>query len=181
MSTTGSPETRLIIIRGNSASGKTTAAWEIRDRYGRGLAIVSQDVLRRDILRVRDEPVNPAIGLIDLTARYALDHGYHVVVEGIMSYASYGEMLTNLVADHLGRSACFYYDIPFDETIQRHRTKPTADEYGADLMAEWYRERDLIPALHEHIFDPSVSLDEAVRAMMTAVGLPDASETGTKP
>lgn len=171
MAFTGSRETSLIILRGNSASGKTTAAWEIRRRYGRGLAIVSQDVLRRDILRVRDEPVNPAIGLIDLTARYALDHGYHVIVEGIMSKAKYGEMLTALVSDHRGQSACFYYAIPFDETVRRHTTKPTAEDYGADLMAEWYRECDTIPALHEHIFDPSISLDEAVRAMMAAVGL----------
>ena len=178
MTSAGTSETRLIILRGNSASGKTTAAWEIRRRFGRGLAIVSQDVIRRDILRVRDEPVNPAIGLIDLTARYALDHGYHVIVEGIMSHASYGEMLANLVSDHRGISACFYYDIPFDETIRRHTTKPTADEYGAELMAQWYRERDTIPALHEHIFDPSISLDAAVRAMMTAVELADNSETG---
>lgn len=174
---TGTPETRLIILRGNSASGKTSAAWEIRRRYGRGLAIVSQDVLRRDILHVRDEPVNPAIGLIDLTARYALDHGYHVIVEGIMGNASYGEMLTNLVADHLGPSACFYYDLSFNETVQRHQSKSTVNEYGAELMATWYREQDLIPALHEHIFDASISLDDAVRAMMATIGLLDTTET----
>lgn len=168
----GSPETKLIIIRGNSASGKTTAAWEIRRRFGRGLAIVSQDVLRRDILRVRDEPVNSAIGLIDLTARYALDHGYHVIVEGIMSNASYGEMLTRLVHDHGGCSVAFYYDLSFEETVMRHAGKPQSAEYGPELMAGWYRERDLIPALHEHIFDADISLNDAVRAMMTAVDLP---------
>lgn len=171
--TTGSPSTRLIIIRGNSASGKTRVAHAIRERYGHGLAIVSQDVLRRDILRVKDEPVNPAIGLIDLTARYALDHGYHVVVEGIMSNKSYGEMLTDLVADHAGASACFYYDLDFDETVARHASKPQAAEYGAELMREWYRERDLIPALGETILGPDVSLDAAVSMMMEAVRLPD--------
>lgn len=143
----------------------------MREQYGRGLAIVSQDVLRREILHVKDEPVNPAIGLIDLTARYALDHGYHVVVEGIMSCASYGEMLAGLVHDHTGHSACFYYDLEFDETVRRHGLKAQAGEYGADLMREWYRERDLIPALHETIFGPEVSLDQAVRTMMRAVDL----------
>lgn len=173
MTPAGSPDTKLIIIRGNSASGKTTAAWEIRRRYGRGLAIVSQDVLRRDILRVRDEPVNPAMGLIDLTARYALDHGYHTIVEGIMSNGSYGEMLTRLVDNHAGKSAAFYYDLDFEETVARHASKPQSAEYGAALMAGWYRERDLIPGLNEHIFDAAISLDEAVRAMMTAVELPE--------
>lgn len=163
----------LIIIRGNSASGKTTAAWTIRERYADyGLAIVSQDVLRRDILRVKDHAGNPAVGLIDLTARYALEHGYHVIVEGIMGSKSYGEMLTRLVKDHAGPSSCFYYDLEFDETIARHASKPQAVEYGADLMREWYRERDLIPALNETIFGPEVSLDEAVHTMMKAVNLP---------
>ena len=171
MPPTGTPDTRLIVIRGNSASGKTTAAREIRRRYGRGLAIVSQDVLRREIFRVKDEPHNPAIGLIDLTARYALDHGYHVLVEGIMPRATYDEMLTRLVNEHVGTSACFYYDLSFDETVTRHATKPQAAEYGPDLMATWYRESDLIPALNEHILHANIPLDAAVRAMMSAVDL----------
>ncbi len=138
---------------------------------GRGMAIVSQDVLRRDILRVKDEPGNPAIGLIDLTARYALDQGYHVIVEGIMGSQSYGEMLAALVRDHAGRSACFYYDVPFDETLRRHSAKPQAAEYGAELMRDWYRERDLVPALNETILGPDVSVDAAASLMMEAVGL----------
>jgi predicted kinase len=48
--------TRLIVIRGNSASGKSAVAAEIRRRHGRGLAIVGQDNLRRQVLRERDVP-----------------------------------------------------------------------------------------------------------------------------
>ena len=173
MPTVGNDSTKLIIIRGNSASGKTTAAWALRERYGHGLAIVSQDVLRRDILRVKDAPGNPAIGLIDLTARYALDHGYHVVVEGIMSRKSYGEMLTGLTLDHAGRSACFYYDLDFDETLRRHANKAQEAEYGAREMRAWYRERDLIPALNEMILSADIGLDDAVDQMMSATHLPD--------
>ena len=52
MARTGSSETRLIILRGNSASGKSSTAAEIRRRYRwRDLAIVGQDNLRRDVLR----------------------------------------------------------------------------------------------------------------------------------
>ena len=173
MPLTGSESTRLIILRGNSASGKTSAAWEIRRRFHhRHLAIVSQDVLRRDILRVKDEPGNPAIGLIDLTARYALDHGFHVIVEGIMGSHSHADMLTRLVRDHAGESACFYYDLTFDETVARHASKPQAAEYGAELMRDWYRERDLIPGLNETVFGSEVSQDAAVRTMMEAANLP---------
>lgn len=166
----------LFIIRGNSASGKTRAAHEIRARFGYGLAIVGQDVLRRDILRQKDDPGNPAIGLIDLTARYALDHGYNVVLEGILFSQSHAEMLTGLVRDHTGPTACFYYELSFEETVRRHATKPQAAEYGADTMRGWYRERDLIPALNETILGPEVSLDHAVSLMMDTVGLQ--SKTG---
>ena len=66
-----SPETtRLIVLRGNSASGKSSIAAEIRFRFGRGIAIVSQDYLRRTVLKERDHPGGANIGLIDLVARY---------------------------------------------------------------------------------------------------------------
>lgn len=161
----------LIIIRGNSGSGKTSAAHEIRRRYGRGVAIVSQDVIRRDILQQRDDPGNPAIGLIDLTARYALNHGYHVVVEGILSSQSHAEMLTSLARDHVGASACFYYDLTFEQTVERHWTKSVSGEYGPDNMRNWYRARGLIPALDETILGPEVSLEDAVSMMMNAVDM----------
>lgn len=130
-------------------------------------------MLRRDILRQKDDPGNPAIGLIDLTTRYALEHGYHVILEGILFSQTHAEMLTNLVRDHAGQSACFYYDLSFEETVKRHASKPQSAEYGADMMAEWYRERDLIPALDETILGPDVSLDDAVELMMRSVSLMD--------
>lgn len=170
----------MIIIRGNSASGKTTAAWEIRRRFGRGIAIVSQDVIRRDILKQKDDPGNPAIGLVDLTARYALNHGYHVVVEGIFFGQSHAEMLTTLAQDHAGQTAAFYYDLSFDQTLERHACKPQANEYGAELMSNWYRERDLIPELHETLLASDLSLDDAVGMMMQSVNLepsPEGEET----
>lgn len=65
----GTEETRLVVIRGNSASGKSSVAAGLRERFGRGLALVGQDNLRRIVLRERDRPGAANIGLIDLTAR----------------------------------------------------------------------------------------------------------------
>jgi len=47
---TGHPDTCLILLRGNSGSGKSTIARAVRDRYSRGLALVEQDYLRRIVL-----------------------------------------------------------------------------------------------------------------------------------
>lgn len=126
--TTDSPPTQLVILRGNSASGKSSVAAGLRARYGRGIALVSQDTLRRDVLRERDVPGGANIGLIDLTVRHALEHGFHTVLEGMLYVAHYGVMLAGLLADHPGRTHCFYLDVPFEETLLRHATKPIADE-----------------------------------------------------
>lgn len=61
--------------------------------------MVSQDVLRRQVLRVRDSPGNPAVALIDQVARFALGRGMHAVVEDILYADIYGSMLRSLRAD----------------------------------------------------------------------------------
>jgi predicted kinase len=41
----GSDHTRLIVLHGNSGSGKSTVATALREAYGRGVAWVSQDLI----------------------------------------------------------------------------------------------------------------------------------------
>ena len=73
---TGTSETTLIVLRANSGSGKTTVARALQRQRGRDqLAVISQDVVRREVLWANDRAGNPAIGLMDLMARYALDQG----------------------------------------------------------------------------------------------------------
>ncbi|MFD7827721.1 hypothetical protein [Kitasatospora sp. NPDC059803] len=42
----GTPGTVLMVVRGPSGAGKSSTATRIRSAYGRGLAIVGQDLLR---------------------------------------------------------------------------------------------------------------------------------------
>ncbi len=167
----GSPSTRLIVLRGNSASGKSTIAAEIRSQAGHGIAIVSQDYLRRTVLKERDVPGGANIGLIELVARYALDHGLHTVIEGILYTAHYAEMLAALREDHRGASHFYYMDVPFEETLRRHATKPQASEYGRAEMSTWYRERDFLPGGFEQVITAEASLDAAVQRVIRDAGL----------
>ncbi|MFF7649955.1 kinase [Streptomyces sp. NPDC007983] len=168
---TGSPTTRLILLRGNSASGKSSIAAGLRARHGRGLALVGQDALRRDVLRERDVAGGANIGLIDTVARYALDHGYHVVVEGILYAAHYGPMLDALREDHRGRTHAYYLDVPFAETVRRHATKPQAAEYGEAELRGWYRPLDLLPGGAESVIPAASGLDETVDRILRDAGL----------
>lgn len=146
----------------------------MRERFGRNLAIVGQDNLRRIVLREHDRPGGANIGLIDLTARYALDNGFHVVVEGILYADRYGTMLQDLVRAHRGVTRCYYLHVPYTQTVLRHATKPDA-EYLAhvteDHLRDWYREKDLLPDAMETVIDAASSLDETVRQILRETGL----------
>ncbi|MFC8764788.1 kinase [Streptomyces sp. NPDC057193] len=167
----GTEATRLVVLRGNSAAGKSSVASGLRTRFGRGLALVGQDNLRRIVLRERDRPGAANIGLIDLTARYALDTGYHVVVEGILYADHYGGMLAQLRADHRGRTHGYYLDVPFDETLARHATKPIADDVNEAQLRDWYRPRDLLPDGIETVIGADSPLHETIDRIMRETGL----------
>ena len=161
----------LIVVRGNSASGKSSVAAGIRTRYGRGLSIVSQDNLRRVVLREHDIPGGANIGLIDLTARHAIRSGFHVVVEGILRADYYGTMLTALIAGHASQAFAYYLDIPLEETLRRHQRKAEALKYGEPEMRQWYRERDLLPGGIERVITSESSLDDTIATIVADTGL----------
>ncbi|MGW2837582.1 kinase [Streptomyces sp. NPDC001493] len=168
---TGTAQTRLVVLRGNSASGKSAVAAGVRERFGRGVALVGQDNLRRTVLRERDRPGAANIGLIDSVARYALDAGFHVVLEGILYADHYGDMLARLRADHRGPTHGYYLDVPFEETLLRHATKPIAEEVGADDLRSWYRPLDLLPGGLETVIGASSALAETVDRVLRETGL----------
>jgi len=164
--TVGSDQTRLIVLRGNSGSGKSTVARALRDAYGRGLAWVSQDLIRRIILKEKDVPGGVNIGLIDQVARYCLDHGQHVVLDGILYADRYEQMLAGLGRDHLGSSRFYYLEVSLDETLHRHTTRPQAAEFGADDMRGWYRPRDLLSSVRERIVPETSTLQQTVTLIL---------------
>ncbi|MFI1929242.1 M15 family metallopeptidase [Streptomyces sp. NPDC020330] len=161
----GRPDTRLVVIRGNSASGKSSVAQGLRDHYGRGIAIVGQDMIRRNVLREHDTTGGANITLLGKIARHALDAGFHVVLEGILYADRYSNMITSLVQDHRGVSACYYLDVPLEATLARHASKADAaylEQVTDTHLTSWYRELDLLPAGLETVIPADSTLQETV-------------------
>ncbi|MFC7592555.1 AAA family ATPase [Nonomuraea antimicrobica] len=157
----------LIVIRGNSGSGKSTVARTVRDIYRkRGMAVIGQDVVRRDILRELDRPGGVNIGLLDLMCRHALDQGYHVILEGILTRSRYGDMLRALSRDHRGTSRGYYLDVPWEETLRRHRTRPQRDQFGPDEMRRWWLDHDTLPDGTETIIGEDSAAEETARLIL---------------
>ena len=136
--------TPLIILRGNSGCGKTSTARLLQRRLGYSTMLVSQDVVRREMLRVKDSESNPAIQLIYDLCMYGNNVGYTVILEGILSNKKYGEMLHRLLNDFQGEKLIYYFDISFEETVRRHATKPNAREFGVSEMRQWWKDQDVL-------------------------------------
>ncbi|TWF95209.1 AAA family ATPase [Saccharopolyspora dendranthemae] len=157
---TGTEDTRLVVLRGPSGAGKSSVARELRERLGRGVALVEQDYLRRILLRERDRPGAANIELISRTTRFALDQGYHVILEGIMAASRYGEMLARLEDDHAGLSFYYYLDVGWLETLRRHATRPQSAEFGADEMRSWFDDADRLGTVAERRITQRSTLNE---------------------
>jgi hypothetical protein len=168
----GNSETRLIIIRGNSGSGKSVLAAAIRAARPRGIAIIGQDLLRRNILHVREASNSPAAEYIALSARFALDHGLHTIVEGILLNEIYGDVLRGLIEDHRGKTQCYRYVLPFEETLRRHATKPNAGSFGEFEMRQWWRDADALTGIAETLIGPEQTLTDSVAQVLADCGWP---------
>ena len=160
---------KVIVIRGNSGSGKTTAARALRQAVlDRGassaVAVVEQDYFRRVVLKEKEEAGAEALDLIRLVATFAIARGFDVIVEGILRAAKYGEMLTGLMS-LADEAYAFYFDVSFDETVRRHATKGTA-AFGADDMRAWWKDHDALGVDGEMPLAESLSLDDAVAVML---------------
>jgi len=159
---------KIIIIRGNSGSGKSTVASRVRDELGDKVMFLQQDVLRRDILKVKDKEGNPGIGLLENLAMYGRKIGYDVVLEGILTYAKYGPMLKDVI-NQFDQAYVYYLDIPFEETLRRHNLRSKNNDFGEVEMREWWREKDYLGVEDEKILGEDLSEDEILAMILKDV------------
>ena len=142
---------KLIILRGNSGSGKTTVAKELQKKFGYNTMLISQDEIRRDILWVKDGIDTKALPLMIELLKYGYEHSDIVILEGIM-YEEWYNPLFKVANELYGSNVySYYFDIPFEETIRRHQTRSKSQEFGEEHMRGWWREKDFSAVLKEQL------------------------------
>jgi len=166
-------DNRLLILRGPSGSGKTTVAKRLFKIAKRKTALIEQDYYRFIF--------NPAGGgskpnsdvihqMIEHNTIVALQSGYDVILEGILSVKSYAQVIDRIISSHLGSCYIFYFDISFEETIKRHSTKEGSYRYGENERREWY------PAAHksghrlENLIPEAFTVDQTVKHILNVSG-----------
>ncbi|MER2175986.1 MAG: kinase [Carnobacterium sp.] len=163
-------DSKLIILRGNSGSGKTTTALKLQELLGEATLVVSQDVVRRDMLKVNDREDNLSIGLIKRIAEYGLGKCPVVIVEGIMANVRYKNMLLNLITTFKPNVYIYYFDIPFDETLDRHKKRTKVNEFGEKEMRSWWNEKDYLGTPNERRISKELTQEEVVQFIVNDLG-----------
>lgn len=160
---------KLIILRGNSGSGKTTIAKELQNRFGSNTMLISQDVIRRDMLKVKDGENTQALPLMKELLIYGSNHSNVVILEGIM-YADWYKPLFELAVKLYGTEVyAYYFDLTFEETLKRHQTKPNCHEFGEEAMRRWWREKDFSDVLHEVTIADEEDMESIVTEIVDTV------------
>jgi adenylate kinase family enzyme len=162
-------ESQLIIIRGNSGSGKTTIAKSLQNHFGHGTLLVSQDTVRRDMLKVHDRDGNLAIDLIRQIAEYGKDKCQFVIVEGILNKKRYGDMLKHLIQFFNEKAYVYYFDLSFEETVKRHNSRQKKSEFGEDSLRAWWNPNDYLGVDQETKFTDDMSQDDVLQLILRQV------------
>ncbi len=158
---------RLIILRGNSGSGKTSTAQLLQKRLGEGTFLISQDVVRRQMLRVNDKVGSLSTDLLENLVTFGMSKCQFVILEGILTNHKHGEMLKRLVEHYGSRVYVYYFDISFEETLKRHQFKNV--NFGEREMRGWYLDKDTLGVNGEVIFSDEWGQEEIIKRIMSDI------------
>lgn len=158
---------KIIILRGNSGSGKTTVAKMLQRHFGRNTLMILQDTVRREMLWVHDGSGTPALPLMIDLLKYVYTHSSVTILEGILDSETYRPLFD--VAESLyGKEIyAYYFDIPFAEILRRHETKPNRFDFGETDMRRWWKEKDYIGTIPEKPITASQTADEIVKMILS--------------
>lgn len=153
---------KLITLRGNSGSGKTTIARALQEKFGKNTMLLSQDVIRRDILKTNDGVGTRANDVLIMLLEYGHAHNELVILEGILNSQWYAPLFDAAKALYGENICAYYFDLPFEETLRRHQTKDKRTEFGEKEMRSWWNEKDYAPALNEQTLTPDMTPDKII-------------------
>lgn len=132
---------QLVVLRGITGSGKSSLAKALQ-RTDPAIAWVDQHSLHRTLPQdnARRETAD-SVALVELTARFCLERGRTVVLEGTLRACDYGSMIKRVLADHPGRA--YYLDVPV-HVIGQRMDRPLPAQSPADRESEFSTSGDLL-------------------------------------
>lgn len=146
----------FILIRGNSASGKTVLANQLQQHFGyANCLLLHQDVIRRDILHASDHVGTPALSFIKTLIDYGFHHYPITILEGILRRDVYGDMLQSACKQFHPNSYVYYLDSSINQTIKYNQLKD--HPFPLQLLQKWWLEKDYLSTTDIKLVDGSTS------------------------
>lgn len=164
-------DTKIIILRGPSGSGKSTVARLLREHLKDSVALIEHDYVRRIILKEKDKPESLNGRLLLQMVTFALNNGYHVILDGILPKKYYDQLFAELWRIHPANNHLYYFDISFEETLRRHQTRAKVHEFGEAEMKRWWHDNDHLGVEGERSIPEHLSADEIVDQILHDAGL----------
>lgn len=158
--------TKLILIRGNAGSGKTSLATALQERLGPNTMLLSQDQIRRTMLHAKDGFHTPTIPVLVSLLAVGQNLCDHIILEGILRSDWYAPVFDTIAEQVAGAIYAYYYDLPFEETLRRHQTRPKAAEFGEEALRRWWVEKDYLPQITETKLTAELSLDQVLEIIL---------------
>ena len=161
---------KLIILRGNSGSGKTSVAKALQKRLGFNTMLISHDMVRMQMLHIwGKDGIAASLPLMMELVKYGKEHSHITILEGVLDSNEYRKLF-EVCAVLFGKEIhAYYYDLPFEETLLRHQTKPNWMDFDEADMRRWWREKDYLTTIPETILTKEISLEEDVEQIYREV------------
>lgn len=154
---------RLIILRGNSGSGKTTVARLLQEKIGPNTMVISHDMVRMQILHVwSKEGLEKSQPLMIELLKYGKRNSEITILEGILPSEEYTPLFEAALEEYGNNIYSYYWDIPFEETLIRHSTKPNRNDFGEEDMRRWWKEKDYLDIIPQTIIEKEMGLEDTV-------------------
>lgn len=161
---------KLIILRGNSGSGKTSVAKALQQKFGPNTMLLSHDMIRMNILHVwSTEGILKSELLMINLLKYSKANSKITIMEGVLPADAYKRLFETAVEEYGQNIFAYYYDLPFEETMIRHSTKPNRNDFGEADMRRWWREKDYLPMIQEKILYKDLSFEDTVSMIYNQV------------
>jgi len=155
---------KLIILRGNSGSGKSTVALAIAKNSKRKVAVIDADFYRVQMLFPQGENKQDMAALMIHNVQYCLDHGYTVIWDSIFVANDRNKKMFSDFFKQVQpkENYIFNFDVSFEETVNRHGTRKKSNDFGPEHMKEWYRPVEKLGYDFEYLIPESNTLKDTI-------------------
>jgi len=164
------PVTKLIILRGASAVGKTTVAKALMERTRRPTVLVELDYYRFGFVNPPKRNHNLEYELSGSDTITALRLGFDVIFDGNFTSSTHDPFLEKLFRAHPKENYVFYLDASLSETLRRHGTKSNP-RISTDKMREVYKNASPTGRDEEVVIPEESSLEQTVERIVQTTGI----------